>query len=143
MCYVLIEVKKIKELKKEIKLYIVDYNGIDYWSCIVLDYFVIFDKIVMDSDVKRGLIEDFERFISRKEYYRRVGKVWKRGYLLYGFSGIGKSSLVVVMVNYLKFDVYDLDLKEVMCNFDLRRLLIGIASKFVFVIEDIDCFMDF
>lgn len=140
--HVLTEAKKIKESKKEIKLHTVDYNGTDYWSCIVLDHPATFDKIAMDPDVKRGLIEDLERFISRKEYYRRVGKAWKRGYLLYGPPGTGKSSLVAAMANYLKFDVYDLDLKEVMCNSDLRRLLIGTASKSVLVIEDIDCSMD-
>ncbi|EXC25057.1 hypothetical protein L484_021928 [Morus notabilis] len=43
------------------------------------------------------------------------------------------------MANYLKFDVYDLDLKEVQCNSDLRRLLIGTGNCSLLVIEDIDC----
>lgn len=43
------------------------------------------------------------------------------------------------MANYLKFDIYDLDLREVQCNSDLRRLLIGSASRSLLVIEDIDC----
>ncbi|XP_021723596.1 AAA-ATPase At3g50940-like [Chenopodium quinoa] len=137
--HVLQEAKKIKQSSKEIKLHTVDYNGTDYWSCVNLDHPATFDKIAMDPDVKRDLIEDLERFISRREYYRRVGKAWKRGYLLYGPPGTGKSSLVAAMANYLKFDVYDLDLKEVMCNSDLRRLLIGAASKSILVIEDIDC----
>lgn len=59
--------------------------------------------------------------------------------LLYGPPGTGKSSLVAAMANYLKFDVYDLDLKEVQCNSDLRRLLIGTGNRSVLVIKDIDC----
>lgn len=137
--YVLSEAKKIKESRKEIKLHTVDYNGTDYWSSIILDHPATFDKIAMDPEVKKGLIEDLHLFISRRDYYRRVGKAWKRGYLLYGPPGTGKSSLVAAMANYLRFDVYDLDLKEVMCNSDLRRLLIGTASKSILVIEDIDC----
>lgn len=43
------------------------------------------------------------------------------------------------MANYLKFDVYDLDLPEVQCNSDLRRLLIGSSNGSILVIEDIDC----
>ncbi|MFS8001936.1 hypothetical protein Hanom_Chr13g01196171 [Helianthus anomalus] len=43
------------------------------------------------------------------------------------------------MANYLKFDVYDLDLREVQCNSDLRRLLIGTKNRSIIVIEDIDC----
>ncbi|XAR61727.1 hypothetical protein NMG60_11016230 [Bertholletia excelsa] len=93
----------------------------------------------MDEKMKRELIEDLDQFIGRKEYYRRVGKAWKRGYLFYGPPGTGKSSLVAAMANYLKFDVYDLDLREVQCNSDLRRLLIGSANRSVLVIEDIDC----
>ncbi|XVF73790.1 hypothetical protein PTKIN_Ptkin13bG0010400 [Pterospermum kingtungense] len=81
---------------------------------------------------KATLIEDLDRFI-RSEFYRRVGKTWKRGYLLYGPPGTGKSSLVSAMANYLKFDVYDLDLKEVQCNSDLRRLLIGTDFLLEFV----------
>ncbi|XP_057537084.1 AAA-ATPase At3g50940-like [Amaranthus tricolor] len=140
--HVLIEAKNIKQSSKEIKLHTVDYNGTDYWSCINLDHPATFDKIAMDPELKKGLIEDLDRFISRREYYRRVGKAWKRGYLLYGPPGTGKSSLVAAMANYLKFDVYDLDLREVMCNSDLRRLLIGTASKSILVIEDIDCSID-
>lgn len=142
MRHVLIEAKNIKQSSKEIKLHTVDYNGTDYWSCINLDHPATFDKIAMDPELKKGLIEDLDRFISRREYYRRVGKAWKRGYLLYGPPGTGKSSLVAAMANYLKFDVYDLDLREVMCNSDLRRLLIGTASKSILVIEDIDCSID-
>ncbi|KAL2929114.1 hypothetical protein RDABS01_034535 [Bienertia sinuspersici] len=140
--HILTEAKNIKQSKKEIKLHTVDYNGTDYWSCINMDHPATMDKIAMEPQVKSDLIEDLERFISRREYYRRVGKAWKRGYLLYGPPGTGKSSLVAAMANYLKFDVYDLDLREVMCNSDLRRLLIGTASKSILVIEDIDCSAD-
>ncbi|KAK9697643.1 hypothetical protein RND81_08G050700 [Saponaria officinalis] len=134
--YVLDEAKKIKESTKEIKLHTVDY---DHWTSINLDHPATFDKIAMNPDMKTDLIEDLDRFITRKEYYRRVGKAWKRGYLLYGPPGTGKSSIVAAMANYLKFDVYDLDLREVLCNGELRRLLIGTASKSILVIEDIDC----
>ena len=85
------------------------------------------------------MIDDLIRFINRNDYYRRVGKAWKRGYLFYGPPGTGKSSLVAAMANYLKFDVYDLDLREVQCTSELRRLLIGSANRSIIVIEDIDC----
>lgn len=46
---------------------------------------------------------------------------------------------MAAIANYLKFDVYDLDIKEVQCNSDLRRLLIGTANRSILVIEDVDC----
>ncbi|KAK9177111.1 hypothetical protein WN944_029130 [Citrus x changshan-huyou] len=42
----------------------------------------------------KTIMDDLERFLQRKEFYRRVGKAWKRGYLLYGPPGTGKSSLI-------------------------------------------------
>lgn len=137
--YILREAKKIKEENKAVRLHTVDYNGPDYWSWVVLNHPATFCSMAMDPETKKELIEDLDRFISRKEYYRRVGKAWKRGYLFYGPPGTGKSSLVAAMANYLKFDVYDLDLREVQCNSDLRRLLIGSSNRSILVIEDIDC----
>ncbi|CAL8995677.1 unnamed protein product [Prunus brigantina] len=137
--YILNKSKEIKEERKVVKLHTVDYNGTDYWGSINLDHPATFDTMAMDPEIKMALIEDLDRFRERKEYYRRVGKAWKRGYLLFGPPGTGKSSLVAAMANYLKFDIFDLDLKEVQCNSDLRRLLIGTKSRSILVIEDIDC----
>lgn len=141
--FILHRSKAIREEKKDVKLHTIDYNGTDYWSWINLDHPATFDTIAMDSEMKAELIEDLDRFVKSKDFYRRVGRAWKRGYLLYGPPGTGKSSLVAAMANYLKFDVYDLDLKEVQCNSDLRRLLIGTDNRSILVIEDIDCSFEF
>ncbi|PRQ39946.1 putative ATPase, AAA-type, core, P-loop containing nucleoside triphosphate hydrolase [Rosa chinensis] len=85
------------------------------------------------------LIADLDRFVRRKEFYGRVGKAWKRGYLLYGPPGTGKSSLIAAMANYLKFDIYDLELTYLHSNSELRRLLVSTANRSIIVIEDIDC----
>nr|XP_011459538.1 PREDICTED: probable mitochondrial chaperone BCS1-A [Fragaria vesca subsp. vesca] len=137
--YVLKKHGEIKEERKMVKLHTIDYNGTDYWGSINLDHPASFDTMAMEPEMKKTLIEDLDKFRERKEYYKRVGKAWKRGYLLYGPPGTGKSSLVAAMANYLKFDIFDLDLKEVQCNSDLRRLLIGTKSRSILVIEDIDC----
>lgn len=136
--YILQKAKEIREEKKTLKLHMIDYNGTDYWGSINFHHPANFDTIAMDSEMKKRLIEDLDRFVAGKEFYSRVGKAWKRGYLLYGPPGTGKTSLVAAMANYLKFDVYDLDLKEVQCNSDLRRLLIGTGNQSILVVEDID-----
>lgn len=137
--YILRKAKEMKEETRSVRLHTVDYSGTDYWSSVVLNHPARFETMAMDPDMKEDLVEDLDRFVSRKEYYRRVGKAWKRGYLFHGPPGTGKSSLVAAMANHLKFDVYDLDLREVQCNSDLRRLLIGSANRSILVIEDIDC----
>ncbi|KAK4603922.1 hypothetical protein RGQ29_012436 [Quercus rubra] len=84
----------------------------------------------------------WSHFSEGKEYYAKIGKAWKRGYLLYGPPGTGKSSMIAAMANYLNYDIYDLELTTVKDNTELRRLLIETTSKSIIVIEDIDCSLD-
>ncbi|KAI6671423.1 hypothetical protein NL676_006308 [Syzygium grande] len=44
----------------------------------------MFKTLATDPELKKMLFDDLDRFVRRKEYYRKVGKAWKRGYLLYG-----------------------------------------------------------
>ena len=118
-------------------------NLADVWTSTNLDHPATFDTVAMDLEIKNFILKDLERFVKRKEYYRKVGKAWKRGYLLYGPPGTGKSSLIAAMANYLNFDIYDLELTEIQVNSELRRLLIAMANKSILVVEDIDCSIEF
>lgn len=115
----------------------------DVWIFVIFDYFFMFQIFVMDLEEKKNVVEDFDCFVQCKSFYGRVGKVWKRGYLLYGLFGIGKLSLIVVIVNYFNFDIYDLDLVLVKSNVELCMLLMFIVNCLVLVVEDIDCFIEF
>ncbi|CAN6199198.1 unnamed protein product [Urochloa humidicola] len=101
-----------------------------------------FDTLAMDPDLKRSIVADLDLFASRRDHYRRIGKAWKRGYLLYGPPGTGKSSLVAAMANHLRYDLYDLDLSHVHFNTSLQWLLVGMSNRSILVIEDIDCCSD-
>lgn len=89
------------------------------WDSINLEHPATFDTLAMDPEVKQELMEDLDRFVERREFYKKVGKAWKRGYLLYGPPGTGKSSLIAAMANYLNFDIYDLELSNLQSNLEL------------------------
>lgn len=137
--------KEMKTQKKKLKLFTLRYDRVggrssrDVWQSVNLNHPANFETLAMDAEMKRMIMEDLERFVKRKEMYKRVGKAWKRGYLLYGPPGTGKSSLIAAMANYLKFDIYDLDLADLRGNNELRRLLISTENKSILVVEDIDC----
>ncbi|XP_060214170.1 AAA-ATPase At3g50940-like [Lycium barbarum] len=134
--FVLERSNAIKEENKVIKLSpLGSYCG----ESVNLDHPSTFDTIAMDPEIKKTLMDDLERFVRRRDYYRRVGKAWKRGYLLYGPPGTGKSSLIAAMANYLKFDVYDMELSSMRCNSDFRRMLVSTKNRSIIVIEDVDC----
>ncbi|KAJ4718886.1 AAA-ATPase [Melia azedarach] len=105
----------------------------------VLKHPMTFKTLALDLELKKTIMEDVDNFMNGKEYYRRIGKAWKRGYLLYGPPGTGKSSLIAAMANHFKFDIYDLDLSNIQSNSDLRYLLLTMPSRSMLVIEDIDC----
>ncbi|GMH25178.1 hypothetical protein Nepgr_027021 [Nepenthes gracilis] len=142
--HVMNQAKSVKQETKTIKLYTTDRDNMygnfaDAWTGINLNHPATFETLAMDSDLKKMVLDDLDRFIRRKDYYRRVGKAWKRGYLLYGPPGTGKSSLIAAMANYLKFDIYDLQLTDLNSNAELRKLLVATANRSILVVEDIDC----
>ncbi|KAL5557393.1 hypothetical protein UlMin_039629 [Ulmus minor] len=146
--YIVEEAKSMEQEKKTLRIFTVDYENIygnlaDAWLPTNLDHPATFDTLALDLEIKNFILEDLERFSRRKDYYKKIGKAWKRGYLLYGPPGTGKSSLIAAMANYMNFDIYDLELTELRSNSDLRKLLISMANRSILVVEDIDCSVEF
>uniref|UniRef100_A0A7N2LVW2 AAA+ ATPase domain-containing protein n=1 Tax=Quercus lobata TaxID=97700 RepID=A0A7N2LVW2_QUELO len=138
--YILRRAKSIRDESKTVKLHtVVEYRSCWDPNAVNLNHPMKFKTLAMDSELKKELMEDLNNFLNGKEYYKRIGKAWKRGYLLYGPPGTGKSSLIAAMANYLNFDIYDLDLSDVKSNTELRLLLLSMPSRSILVIEDIDC----
>ncbi|KAK0589319.1 hypothetical protein LWI29_012618 [Acer saccharum] len=109
------------------------------WNCVYFDHPATFDTLAMESKKKEEIMNDLKKFSEAKEYYAKIGKAWKRGYLLYGPPGTGKSTMIAAMANFLNYDIYDLELTIVKNNRELRSLLNYTSSKSLIVIEDIDC----
>ncbi|TYJ08988.1 hypothetical protein E1A91_A11G109800v1 [Gossypium mustelinum] len=133
------------EKKRGLKLYVnvVDYQGDrkERWRSVPFTHPSSFETIAMESDLKNKVKSDLYSFAKAKQYYHRLGRVWKRSYLLYGPSGTGKSSFIAAMANFLSYDVYDLDLSKVSDDSDLKFLLLQTTTKSLVVIEDLDRYL--
>ncbi|OAY83870.1 putative mitochondrial chaperone bcs1 [Ananas comosus] len=147
--FILKEAERIRTRARERRLYTNravhpgdDQSHCWLWSSQPFEHPSTFDTIALDPVLKDDIRADLLQFVARRDYYTRVGRAWKRGYLLHGPPGTGKTSLVAAMANLLEFDIYDLELTTVASNSHLRRLLVSTAPKSILVIEDIDCSLD-
>lgn len=100
------------------------------------------DTVAMDAELKSKIKADLDGFLKSKSYYHRLGRVWRRSYLLYGPSGTGKSSFVAAMAKSLSYDVYDLDLSRVSGDVDLKLLLLQTNPRSLILVEDFDRYVD-
>ncbi|KAL0741841.1 hypothetical protein Bca4012_083354 [Brassica carinata] len=145
--YVVQEGKLIKAKKQQTRLFtnnpssqwILSHN---MWRSIEFDHPASFETLAMDPEKKEEIMSDLTAFTNGKDYYKKIGKAWKRGYLLYGPPGTGKSTMISAMANYLNYNIYDLELTAIKNNSELRKLLTATSSKSIVVIEDIDCSVD-
>ncbi|XP_059312417.1 AAA-ATPase At2g46620-like [Lycium ferocissimum] len=132
----------IEQRRRELKLFINNgplenpING--RWRSVPFTHPATLDTIAMDVDLKNKVKSDLENFIKSQNYYHKLGRAWKRNYLLYGPSGTGKSSFIGAMANFLNYDVYDIDLSRVSDDSDLKLLLLQTTSRSLIVIEDVD-----
>lgn len=135
---------EIEQRRKEVKLYINAEAGPENsgrWTSVPFTHPSTIDTAVMDSDLKNKIKSDLESFLKSKQYYHRLGRVWKRSYLLCGPSGTGKSSFIAGMAKFLGYDVYDVDLSRVTGDSDLKMILFQTTNKSMIVIEDLDRYL--
>ncbi|RVX08839.1 AAA-ATPase ASD, mitochondrial [Vitis vinifera] len=133
------EGRALNSRNRKKKLYTNEDNE---WNQVVFQHPATFETLALDPEKKKEIMDDLMAFSKGEQFYARIGRAWKRGYLLYGPPGTGKSTMIAAMANLLNYDVYDLELTGVKSNTELKKLLMEISSKSIIVIEDIDCSLD-
>ncbi|PKA64197.1 26S protease regulatory subunit 6B like [Apostasia shenzhenica] len=134
--------EEIELRRKEIRLY-TNAAGDDRrrWRSAPMTHPSTLETLAIDPDLKTRVKVDLESFLKGRNYYLRLGRVWKRSYLLYGPPGTGKSSFVAAMARLLCYDVYDLDLSRVSDGADLRSLLLDTTPRSLILVEDLDRYL--
>ncbi|KAL1309618.1 hypothetical protein HN51_052315 [Arachis hypogaea] len=137
--HILSVAEEIELRRKEIRLYTNSSAGeSSRWRSVAFTHPASFDTVAMDAELKNKVKSDLDQFLKSKQYYHRLGRVWKRSYLLYGASGTGKSSFIAAMAKFLCYDIYDIDVSKVTDGSNWKTLLMQTTSKSMIVIEDLD-----
>ncbi|ORZ30514.1 P-loop containing nucleoside triphosphate hydrolase protein [Catenaria anguillulae PL171] len=98
------------------------------------------DSVVMDERAKKDLLEDAVTFLESEKFYAQAGLPYRRGYLLFGPPGTGKTSLVVAVAGALGLPIYVLNLgSRALNDSNVLDLLIDAPPKCILLLEDIHC----
>ncbi len=96
-------------------------------------------SVILDQGISERILSDCQEFITNSQWYTDRGIPYRRGYLLYGPPGCGKSSYVMAMAGELEYSICLLNLSERGLSDDrLNHLLSTAPQQSIVLLEDID-----
>ncbi|KAI1791777.1 P-loop containing nucleoside triphosphate hydrolase protein [Ganoderma leucocontextum] len=135
----LLEAKKMynKASENMISIYVSDSS--DSWKLMSTQHKRPMKSIVLDPGIIELVMGDARDFLASKEWYAERGIPHRRGYLLYGAPGSGKTSLIHSISGELNLDVYILSLARLgMDDASLNSTISELPEECIVLIEDID-----
>jgi len=99
------------------------------------------DSLVLDAQVIRLVKDDFAFFLQREAWFRRFRLPFRRGYLLYGPPGNGKTSVVRVLAAHTSIRAFSLDFSNEELRNDALTELFEAASHWapsLIILEDLE-----
>ncbi|CAL4920386.1 unnamed protein product [Urochloa decumbens] len=130
---------EMEQRRRELRLYLANTRG--GWASAPFTHPATLESVAMDPELKARVRADLESFLKGRAYYHRLGRAWRRSYLLYGPPGTGKSTFAAAMARFLGYDVYDHDLSRAAQHGggdDLRALLMRTTPRSLILVEDLD-----
>ncbi len=92
------------------------------------------------EELIRDLIGDVQTYLNSKKIYTDFGIPYRRGYLLAGPPGTGKSTLILAVASYFKLPIYSVPLRGTELTGErLIQLLSNCRKPSLIALEDVDC----
>ena len=97
------------------------------------------DTVVLDKGVKERIVNDVQEFCQSATWYYNMGIPYRRGYLLHGPPGTGKTSFIKALASHLDYDIATLNLGQRGLTDDrLQHLLSVVPERTFLLLEDAD-----
>lgn len=96
-------------------------------------------SVILDDGIKDNIVKDVKDFLKSGKWYFDRGIPYRRGYLLYGPPGSGKTSFIQALAGELDYNICILNLSEANLTDDrLNHLMNHIPERSLLLLEDID-----
>ena len=96
------------------------------------------NSVATKNNLKEELLTDIKDFQNSEEHYVARGIPYRRGYLLHGPPGTGKSSLIYSLASELNYSVCVVNLSRDINDFDLFKQMATAPKKSILLFEDVD-----
>jgi chaperone BCS1 len=98
-------------------------------------------SVVLDTGISEKVLKDVQEFLKpeTQSWYLDRGIPYRRGYLLHGSPGSGKSSFVAAIAGELGLDICVLNLNEPGLTDDrLQHAMVNLPQESLLLLEDVD-----
>lgn len=96
-------------------------------------------SVILDHGIADRILSDIREFVNMPHWYTDRGIPYRRGYLLYGPPGSGKSSFITALAGELEYSICVLNLSERGLSDDRLNHLMSVApQQSIILLEDID-----
>lgn len=97
------------------------------------------ESLILPAGVFESLQADIGRFFESRQWYESMGIPWRRGYLLHGAPGNGKTSCIMALASVWGYGIALLRLSEAsLTDSHIADLVRSLPEKCFLVIEDVD-----
>uniref|UniRef100_A0A8C6T8Y2 Mitochondrial chaperone BCS1 n=1 Tax=Neogobius melanostomus TaxID=47308 RepID=A0A8C6T8Y2_9GOBI len=96
-------------------------------------------SVVLERRVGERIVDDVKEFIGNPRWYTDRGIPYRRGYLLYGPPGCGKSSFITALAGELGYSICLMSLSDRTLSDDRLNHLLSVApQQSIILLEDVD-----
>lgn len=122
--------------RAETRIYVSTYG---FWSEVGTLPHRPLASVILPAGVGEGIVSDVREFLAARAFYRALGIPYRRGYLLYGVPGTGKSSIIGALAHAENLNLYMLNIGSPGMNDEaLAYLMATVRENSIILFEDID-----